>query len=270
MSAALGTKPMPAVTLAPLSASDTLTRSDDSSPVCQLAVGSFAEPTQQVMQVRIGNRALFTVPNSAWMQRFVARLKQSLEDPEFESEQIQPAQVNGMPAIKVGDRAIVALTPDVVRNWTCNAEQLSLHWINRLRLAFGKVPMDLTSVQKSLYNLREGSRRLQFQASWYGPYFHGRQTATGEIFDQGHFTAAHPFLPFDTYLKVTNRHNQKSVIVRINDRGPYIGNRNLDLSWESARAIGSESDGVVPLDAVIMESDLILKRTELALASALP
>jgi rare lipoprotein A len=233
-------------------------------------MGDSGTPTQPVMQVRIGNRALFPVPNSAWMQRFVARLKESLEDPGFDAEQIRPAQVNGMPAIKVGDRAIMAFTPDVVSHWTCNAEKLSSHWINRLRVAFGKVPMDLTSVQKSLYNLREGSRRLQFQASWYGPYFHGRQTATGEIFNQDHFTAAHPFLPFDTYLKVTNPKNQKSVIVRINDRGPYFGNRNLDLSWEAARAVGSESDGVVRLDAVIMEPDLILQRTELALASSLP
>ncbi|WP_071880806.1 septal ring lytic transglycosylase RlpA family protein [Geitlerinema sp. PCC 7407] len=77
-------------------------------------------------------------------------------------------------------------------------------------------------------------------------------TATGEIFDQSELTAAHPSLPFDTYLKVKNLKNGYSVIVRINDRGPYFENRTLDLSREAARRIDSEKTGVVPIEAVIM------------------
>jgi Lytic transglycolase len=264
-------KPLPSITLAPLAAAGE--PSSESPQVCVPTVNAPVlpvSPAHQLLQVRMGDRPLFQVLNSARIKRFIYQIRQAVQEPDFDAEQIQPSQVNGMPAVKVGDRALLALTPDIVQNWTCNAEQLSLHWINRLRLAFGKVPLDLVSAQESLYNLREGGRRLQLQASWYGPYFHGRQTATGEIFDQNHFTAAHPSLPFDTYLKVTNQRNGKSVIVRVNDRGPYVGNRNLDLSWESARAIGSESDGVVPLAAVVMEPDFILERTGLAIARSLP
>ena len=81
-------------------------------------------------------------------------------------------------------------------------------------------------------------------ASWYGPGFHGRQTASGEVFDMGELTAAHRTLPFGTRTRVTNEANGKSVIVRINDRGPFSGNRKIDLSREAARSIGLIDAGV--------------------------
>lgn len=84
-------------------------------------------------------------------------------------------------------------------------------------------------------------------ASWYGPKFHGRKTANGEFYDQMAFTAAHKSLPFGTLLKLTNVKNLKSVIVRINDRGPYIYNRELDLSKGAALALGMIKRGVVRL-----------------------
>lgn len=81
-------------------------------------------------------------------------------------------------------------------------------------------------------------------ASWYGPGFHGRRTANGEVFNQNELTAAHKTLPFNTRVLVTNTKNNKSVIVRINDRGPFIGKRIIDLSEESAQRIGSITQGV--------------------------
>ncbi|MCL6436599.1 MAG: septal ring lytic transglycosylase RlpA family protein [Leptolyngbyaceae cyanobacterium HOT.MB2.61] len=107
-----------------------------------------------------------------------------------------------------------------------------------------------------MYGVRSTGEAIAGTASWYGPYFHGQLTATGEIFDQNAFTAAHPSLPFGTYLKVTNLLNGKSIIVRINDRGPYIDDRTLDLSREAARYLDSEMQGVVPIEAVIMEPAL--------------
>ncbi|MFQ3617654.1 MAG: septal ring lytic transglycosylase RlpA family protein, partial [Cyanobacteriota bacterium] len=83
--------------------------------------------------------------------------------------------------------------------------------------------------------------------------FHNRLTANGERFNQYALTAAHPKLPFNTYLRVTNVRSGASVIVRINDRGPYVGQRSLDLSRQSARCIGSEKPGVVRYEAVILE-----------------
>lgn len=85
------------------------------------------------------------------------------------------------------------------------------------------------------------------KASWYGPGFHGRKTANGEIYDQMAFTAAHKSLKFGTLLKVTNPKNNKSVVVRINDRGPYIHGRQLDLSKAAALELGLMKRGVARL-----------------------
>ena len=82
------------------------------------------------------------------------------------------------------------------------------------------------------------------KASWYGPKFHGKKTANGEVYDQMAFTAAHKSLPFGTLLKLTNPRNGKSVIVRINDRGPYIPGRQIDLSKGAAIELGVMKNGV--------------------------
>jgi rare lipoprotein A (peptidoglycan hydrolase) len=80
-------------------------------------------------------------------------------------------------------------------------------------------------------------------ASWYGPRFHGKKTANGEFYNQMAFTAAHKKLRFGTLLRITNPRNNKSVIVRINDRGPYIRGRELDLSKASASVLGMTDKG---------------------------
>ena len=80
-------------------------------------------------------------------------------------------------------------------------------------------------------------------ASWYGPHFHGKKTANGEYFNQMAFTAAHKQLRFGTLLRITNPRNNISVIVRINDRGPYIRGRELDLSKASASVLGITDKG---------------------------
>lgn len=80
-------------------------------------------------------------------------------------------------------------------------------------------------------------------ASWYGRQFHGKKTASGETFDMNALTAAHPSLPLNCYVKVTNKANGKSVVVRINDRGPFHGNRVMDLSYGAAKAIGITQSG---------------------------
>jgi len=85
------------------------------------------------------------------------------------------------------------------------------------------------------------------KASWYGPKFHGRITANGELFDQMALTAAHKKLKFGTLLRITNPKNDKSVVVRINDRGPYIAGRQLDLSKAAALELGMIEKGVLKL-----------------------
>jgi rare lipoprotein A len=87
-------------------------------------------------------------------------------------------------------------------------------------------------------------------ASWYGSNFHGRRTASGEIFDQERLTAAHKTLPFGTKLRVTNLRNGRSVLVTVTDRGPYVRNRQLDVSLAAARRLGFVGPGTAP---VLME-----------------
>lgn len=82
-------------------------------------------------------------------------------------------------------------------------------------------------------------------ASWYGPRFHGKTTANGEVYNQAALTAAHKSLPFGTLLQITNLRNGKSTIVRINDRGPYVEGRDLDLSKGTAKSLGILHKGVV-------------------------
>ena len=81
-------------------------------------------------------------------------------------------------------------------------------------------------------------------ASWYGGGFHGRRTANGEVFDMYSISAAHPTLPLPSYARVTNLSNHRSIIVRINDRGPYAGNRVIDLSSKTADLLGYKGHGL--------------------------
>ena len=90
-------------------------------------------------------------------------------------------------------------------------------------------------------------------ASWYGPGFHGRKTASGERFDQNKLTAAHRSLPLDTVVKVTNLDNGKAVKVAINDRGPYVGNRVIDLSRAAATKLDMTDDGTARVRIEVAE-----------------
>ena len=84
-------------------------------------------------------------------------------------------------------------------------------------------------------------------ASWYGPGFHGRRTASGERFNSRALTAAHRSLPFGSRVRVTNERTGRSVVVRINDRGPFVGGRVIDLSKAAAQAVGISGVGKVKL-----------------------
>jgi rare lipoprotein A len=97
-----------------------------------------------------------------------------------------------------------------------------------------------------------GAGELEGLASYYAEPYHGRRTASGEIFDTYNaMTAAHRTLPFDTLVRVTNKNNGQRVDVRINDRGPFIEGRVIDLSLAAARVIGMERAGLAPVTLII-------------------
>ena len=91
------------------------------------------------------------------------------------------------------------------------------------------------------------------QASWYGPGFYGNRTANGEVLRPGTLTAAHRTLPFGTMVRVTNLWNGRSAVVRINDRGPFHGNRVIDLAHGAARELGVVASGVASVKLEVLQ-----------------
>lgn len=147
----------------------------------------------------------------------------------------------------------------ILPNGTRNLEQDALQATNRLRRLLGNAaPLREISGQPGsgniAQNLATGAIRLLATgfASWYGPGFHGNQSASGERFNQYAMTAAHRTLPFGTRVLVTNLDNGQSVVVRINDRGPFHGNRVIDVSKGAASVLGLVHSGIarVRLDVI--------------------
>jgi rare lipoprotein A len=99
----------------------------------------------------------------------------------------------------------------------------------------------------------EGEHALTGEASWYGPGFNGKKTANGERFRQNDLTAAHKTLPFNTVVKVTNLTNGRTVKVRINDRGPFIRGRIIDLSKGAAKKVDMIQAGIAPVRLEIIQ-----------------
>ena len=109
-----------------------------------------------------------------------------------------------------------------------------------------EIPAEEPSVIEKLNTVASNTVRKFSQtgmASWYGRQFHGRKTASGETFDMNGLTAAHRSLPLNCYIRVTNKTNGKSVVVKVNDRGPFHGNRVLDLSYGAAKQLGITNAG---------------------------
>ncbi|GJC30404.1 hypothetical protein KAM398_03600 [Acinetobacter sp. KAM398] len=109
-----------------------------------------------------------------------------------------------------------------------------------------EIPAEEPSVIEKLNAVASNTVRKFSQtgmASWYGRQFHGRKTASGETFDMNAMTAAHRSLPLNCYIRVTNKNNGKSVVVKVNDRGPFHGNRVLDLSYGAAKQLGITNAG---------------------------
>lgn len=124
-------------------------------------------------------------------------------------------------------------------------------------------------VQGEIYRVKRLSvgRRQVGEASWYGPGFQGRMTASGDRFNMHALSAAHRTLPLPSYVRVTNTSNGMSVIVKINDRGPYHGNRIIDLSYAAAKVLGIKGTGHVALEPVDGEEKVGKDRPGIALGS---
>ena len=194
-------------------------------------------------------------PTKGEADRFSKAIRQALKTPDVDFSQLKPGFDGGNPSVKLGSQVLYVVNPELAQTLDRNAELLAIEWTNHMRVALGQVEFELAQAQAKMYELEDTRDVIDGVASWYGPYFHGRITATGEVYNQYDLTAASRTLPFDTYLRVTSRKNGKSVIVRINDRGPYVDEhlRILDLSYRAATCLGSDESGIVPIDAVILK-----------------
>lgn len=121
--------------------------------------------------------------------------------------------------------------------------------------AFTPAPhaVDITSIEPAVEPEPAGSAIAGGVASYYGKRFHGRPTASGERFDMHELTAAHRTLPFGSRVRVTNPANGKSVVVRINDRGPFHGGRVIDLSRSAAEAVGLIARGSGRVELALLD-----------------
>ncbi|MGI8503120.1 MAG: septal ring lytic transglycosylase RlpA family protein [Hassallia sp.] len=221
-------------------------------------------------EVWVNNRIVATLPDELEAKSMQQRLTQVVNLPRLDANQLRPALVDGIPALMAGNRFLFGIEKEVSQEIHRSGELLAIEWINNLRSALQAPALSLVEGQQEMYGLTPSKKKMFGLASWYGGYFHGRTTANGEKYNQDELTVAHKSLPFNTFLQVTNLKNGNSVIVRVNDRGPYIPPRSLDLSREAARCINSETTGVVPYKAVILQSSepkMTLKNSSISTAN---
>ncbi len=168
---------------------------------------------------------------------------------------------SGRYLIKASKVEITAIDSDtILPDTTHNLEHDALQATNRLRRLFGDAAPLNAIAGKAAFDPQLAfsgiiQRTMTGFASWYGPGFHGNRSASGEIFNQHAMTAAHRTLPFGTRVVVTNLDNGQSVVVKINDRGPFHGNRVIDLSAGAAQVLGLVQSGIAPVRVEVLAPD---------------
>lgn len=182
---------------------------------------------------------------------------------------IKPGEHQGEVVIKMGDNVLLTVSDSMAEALELKPEDLAFVWTNQIRQSLGEEPLSksesiataapipaawsIPTVKKHIKPVMPVISNPSGMASWYGVPFHGRRTASGEPYNMYAYTAAHKTLPFHTRVKVTNMHNGKSVVVRINDRGPYAHGRVLDLSKQAASEIGLLRSGTAPIKMEVVE-----------------
>ncbi|HEY9644660.1 MAG TPA: septal ring lytic transglycosylase RlpA family protein [Coleofasciculaceae cyanobacterium] len=159
--------------------------------------------------------------------------------------------------IKAGEDELVEMDANaILPNTTENPSEDALQATNLIRRQLGNAPplQSIAGDRRSQATVSLGPVQFSItgMASWYGPGFDGNYSASGEVFNQNALTAAHRNLPFGTQVRVTNMDNGMSVVVRINDRGPYADDRIIDLSRGAASAIGLVQSGVAPVNLEVL------------------
>jgi len=157
--------------------------------------------------VWVHNHLVGEVAGQVAAEKIATQVRSLIQSGTLQPDQLTPLVGPDFIGIAHGNDLLFVVDETLQPHPEVPAAVTAVQWVNNLRSALNEAPMGLAQVQMVLNGLTETSETLYGTASWYGPYFHGRQTANGEIFDENELTAAHKSLPFNTQLKVTNRMN---------------------------------------------------------------
>lgn len=195
-------------------------------------------------------------------EEIAEQIEEIFENEKLDPEKILPAKEGDFACVKVdGQVAIRFEIPESVDGQKApsgNPLEASLKLVNALREALGATQLPsatpkVASEQPDFAQLKAAGKAIfSGAASWYGGRFHGRRAADGSRFDQMGLTAAHRSLPFGTKLLVTNRRTGSSCVVSVNDRGPFVADRVIDLSRGAAEQLKMISSGVAMVDCVVL------------------
>jgi len=180
------------------------------------------------------------------LQILARQLNQIAQQGKFSAAEIQPAMQQGKYVIQYQDQVLLQLKPAWKDYFQRSDLSTLVELTNTLRTQLGAERL------QSFASLGNISAHQTGFASWYGGYFHGRLTANGERYNVHRFTAAHKQLPFGTKVLVTNLENQQSVVVKINDRGPFKAQRVIDLSPAAFQEIGYLGQGILRVKLTIL------------------
>ncbi len=202
------------------------------------------------------------------------KLQDLLKDDKVDASRLVPAQEGNLAAIHLDGNTVLTFTPPAGQD--IQPIEHSFKLVNAMRNVLG-----IQAIPQSFLKMAESqgadqayvalsrstvaapvnfSADFSGQASWYGGKFHGRRTSNGDVFDQDGFTAAHRTLPFGTKLLVMNRRTGDSCVVEVNDRGPFCGERVIDLSRGAANKLNMLSSGVATVDCMVLPVEKIASK----------
>lgn len=191
-------------------------------------------------------------------EEIAEQLESIFENEKLDPEKILPAREGDLAVIKIDGTTVLKFeVPESVdgQKSASNPMEVSTKLVNAIREVLGASQISAGAPKVAAAETNDSVRKgpiFSGAASWYGGRFHGRRAADGTRFDQMGLTAAHRSLPFGTKLLVTNRRTGSSCIVQVNDRGPFVADRVIDLSRGAAEQLNMISSGVAMVDCVIL------------------
>jgi rare lipoprotein A len=237
----------------------------------EIIANSWEENDDKFASVTLNGREIIKIkeseriPNAEeYAEELAARLDDLVKDNKFDPEKLVPSKDGDIATIRVGSATVIKFPPAEDLIGTDNPPQAtplehSFRVVNAIRNALGATLIPQSFLKLSEMALHDASAltkaagHFSGAASWYGGKFNGRKTSDGTVFDEKHLTAAHRSLPFGTKLLVMNRKTGDSCVVKVNDRGPFVDGRVIDLSKAAAKQLNMIGSGVATVDCLVLD-----------------